>query len=116
MDFFAQLCNTRVETRAEFARVKHAKRDPLDVPPFVAAGIVTRRAGETLSHVLAALCLARKKWLSYGARTLSTGVYGIGGALRNPGDRGTECRKSAAAPRNHTGRILDKIAAEIFRS
>jgi len=55
-DFFAQLCNTRVETRAEFARVKRAKRDPLD-NPFVAAGIVTRRSGETLPHVPA---LARR--------------------------------------------------------
>lgn len=27
VDFFAQLCNTRVETRAEFARVKRVKRN-----------------------------------------------------------------------------------------
>lgn len=63
MDFFAQLCNTRVETRAEFARVKRAKRDPLDVP-FVAVEIVTRRGGE---NIKARARVNAEKWLSNGA-------------------------------------------------
>lgn len=64
------LCNTRVETRAEFARVKRAKRDPLDVPFVADRGCYAMRWRNTLPHVLA---LPRRN----GFRTVHTALSAV---------------------------------------
>lgn len=97
--FLAQLCNTRVETRAVLARVKRAKRDPLDVIPLLQPRLLRDAVAK---HYRTCARVGAEKWLSNGARTRCFTCISV---LRNPRGR-DECRKAAVASRQSPGLLI----------
>ena len=80
VDFFAQLCNTRVETRAEFARVKRAKRDAHRTFPLLQPRLLRDAVAKHYRT-----CSRWRGEMAFKRCIYSTRVYSIGGisVLRN---------------------------------